>query len=291
MGAQPQKGQRMTYLDRLREGHQQEIEQPRGNTPMTASGLIRPFRRVDRGRNHWYVDANGTKVPGVTSILSGGLPKPALTNWAARTAAEYAVDNWDTLADEKPSVRLAKIKGAPWESRDAAALRGTKLHNAAELLQTEGAAEIDQEQLPLVESYLQFVTDWQPDVLHVESGVYSYTHGYAGTLDLIADLCDGQRWLLDLKTSKGVYGNMAMQLAAYRHADALVDGDTEIAMPEVDAVGIVHVRADGYDLVPLTAGKQQFRSFLYIAQVAKAAQGLSDLVGAPLTPNRIEVTA
>ena len=42
--------------------------------------------------------------------------------------------------------------------------------------------------------------------------MYSVTHGYAGTLDLIATLRDGRkRWLLDLKTSKGVYGDMALQ--------------------------------------------------------------------------------
>ena len=58
--------------------------------------LTAPFRRIDSGRGHRYVDAYGIKVPGVTTLLSGGLPKPALTNWAARTAAEFAVDNWET---------------------------------------------------------------------------------------------------------------------------------------------------------------------------------------------------
>lgn len=256
--------------------------------------LTAPFRRIDSGRGHRYVDAHGIKVPGVTTLLSGGLPKPALTNWAARTAAEFAVDNWETLADEKPSVRLAKIKGAPRASRDAAALRGTKLHHAAELLQTTGSADVEPEQLPLVESYLRFVEEWQPEILHTEAAVYSVRHGYAGTLDQIADLIDGQRWLLDLKTSKGVYGDMALQLAAYRYADRIhwVNDDgvpCDFPMPEVDAVGIVHVRADGYDLVPLIAGPAQFRAFLYVAQVAAAAGGLSELVGAPLVPERVQV--
>ncbi|MEZ5119631.1 MAG: hypothetical protein R2686_06985 [Candidatus Nanopelagicales bacterium] len=256
---------------------------------MTA--LTAPFRRINTGRGHRYVDANNTKVPGVTTLLSGGLPKPALTNWAARTAAEYAVDNWDRLAGEKPSRRLDEIRGAPWASRDAAALRGTKLHTAAEQLQLTGTADVEEEQLPLVESYLRFVEDWQPQVTHTESAVYNITHGYAGTLDLIADLCDGQTWLLDLKTSKGVYGDMALQLAAYRYAEFINDGDDHHPMPTVDAVGIVHVRADGYDLVPVVAGAAQFRAFLYVAQVAKTAASLDELVGSPLTPNKVEVTA
>lgn len=276
----------MTYIEDPSKDH---TAKRRAAVP---GGLTAPFKRINTGRNgHRYVDANGLKVPGVTTLISKGLPKPALTNWAARTAAEYAVDNWEQLSEDRPSSRLAKIKDAPWKSRDAAALRGTKLHYAAEQLQTTGRADVDPEQIPLVESYLRFVDDWQPEILHTEAAVYSVKHGYAGTLDLIADLCDGQRWLLDLKTSKGVYGDMALQLAAYRFAEILQGEDAEVPMPQVDAVGIVHVRADGYDLVPLTAGPAQFRAFLYVAQVAKAADTLSELVGAALTPNRMEVIA
>lgn len=276
----------MSYLDDTSKDHSAK-RQP------SPSGLTAPFRRINTGRNgHRYVDAHNRKVPGVTTLLSKGLPKPALTNWAARTAAEYAVDNWDELSEDRPSSRLARIKDAPWKSRDAAALRGTKLHYAAEQLQTTGRADVEPEQIPLVESYLRFVDDWQPEILHTEAAVYSVKHGYAGTLDLIAELCDGQRWLLDLKTSnKGVYGDMALQLAAYRYAEILQGEDAEVPMPAVDQVGIVHVRADGYDLVPLTAGPAQFRAFLYVAQVAKTADTLSELVGAALTPNQTEVIA
>ncbi len=253
-----------------------------------------PFTRRNYGREHGYKDAQGQNVPGVTTILSKGLPKPALVNWAARTAAEYAVDNWDTLADLKPSERLKEISGAPNASKNAAALRGTKLHNAAEELIASGTVDVEPDQVPLVESYARWLDRWDVQVEFVESAVYSVTHGYAGTLDLIATLCDGRRWLLDLKTSKGVFGDMALQLAAYRHAEFLHDDDTEgadIAMPQVDAVGIAHVRADDTDLVPLTAGPAEFRAFLYIAQVAATSDRLRELVHAPLTPERVEVSA
>jgi len=42
--------------------------------------------------------------------------------------------------------------------------------------------------------------------------------------------------------------------------------------------------------VPLTAGKAEFRAFLYIAQVAATADRLRELVHAPITPERMEVT-
>ena len=253
--------------------------------------LQAPFTRRNYGRGHGYKDANGTKVPGVTTLLSKGLPKPALVNWAARTAAEYAVDNWDALAAASVSERLEQIRNAPNANKNAAALRGTKLHDAAQQLQEQGVVDVDPEQLPLVESYLAFCTAWDLHAEYVESAVYSVTHGYAGTLDLIATLNDGKRWLLDLKTSKGVYGDMALQQAAYRYAEYLADGDDHIRMPQVDAVGIVHVRADGADLVPLTAGKEEFRAFLYVAQVAATSDRLKELVHAPITPEKIEVSA
>lgn len=256
------------------------------------TNLKAPFIRRTYGRGHGYKDANGVKVPGVTTLLSKGLPKPALVNWAARTAAEYAVDNWESLSSAPISERLDQIRNAPNASKNAAALRGTKLHDAAQQLQEQGVVDVDPEQLPLVESYLKFCVDWDLHAEHVESAVYSVTHGYAGTLDLIATLCDGRRWLLDLKTSKGVYGDMALQQAAYRFAEFLAVSETEhIRMPQVDAVGIVHVRADGADLVPLTAGKEEFRSFLYVAQVASTAERLRELVHAPITPEKIEVSA
>lgn len=254
--------------------------------------LKAPFIRRNYGRGHGYKDANGIKVPGVTTLLSKGLPKPALVNWAARTAAEYAVDNWDALTQAPISERLDQIRNAPNSSKNAAALRGTKLHDAAQQLQEQGTVDVDPEQLPLVEAYLKFCRDWDLHAEYVESAVYSVTHGYAGTLDLIATLRDGKRWLLDLKTSKGVYGDMALQQAPYRFAEYLaIDDGEHIPMPQVDAVGIVHVRADGADLVPLTAGRAEFRAFLYVAQVAATSDRLKELVHAPLTPEKIEVNA
>jgi hypothetical protein len=256
--------------------------------------LQAPFTRRNYGRGHGYKDANGIKVPGVTTLIGKGLPKPALVNWAARTAAEYAVDNWAELTDAPISERLDQIRNAPNANKNAAALRGTKLHDAAQQLQGRGTVDVEPSQLPLVEAYMKFCQDWDLRAEYVESAVYSVTHGYAGTLDLIAVLSDGQRWLLDLKTSKGVYGDMALQQAAYRYAEFLADGDVDgqhIPMPQVDAVGIVHVRADGADLVPLTAGKAEFRAFLYIAQVAATSDRLKELVHAPLTPDKVQVSA
>jgi hypothetical protein len=255
-----------------------------------------PVRRVNRGKGHSYVDANGAKVPGVTTIMGNGVPKPALINWAANTTAGYAIDHWDELSEMAPSVRLAKLKEARYADRDAAANRGTAVHTLAEKLVLGKEVDVPDELAGHVESYVRFLDEWDVQPVLTEFVVVSHRHGYAGTGDLIADLVDptrpGERvrWLLDVKTSRsGVYGETALQLAGYRYADFYLNaaGDEE-ALPVVQRTGVIHVRADGYDLVPVEAGPDQFRALLYVQQVANFCAESRDLVGDALLPPSLQ---
>ena len=81
------------------------------------------LRRVNRGNYHYYVDGDGRRVPGVTTILSKTLPKPALVPWAAKATATFAVDNLDTLAGLDRGAAIELAKKAPQLDRDAAARR------------------------------------------------------------------------------------------------------------------------------------------------------------------------
>src|SRR5262249_46349622 len=89
--------------------------------------------RKNHGRGHtYYID--GGKVDGVTTILSTGPPKPALVRWAANTAAELAVNEWDELACLPVADRLKRIADGPNVARDTAAVRGTRIHALADRL-------------------------------------------------------------------------------------------------------------------------------------------------------------
>ena len=90
------------------------------------------FRRRNHGSGHSYY-LGDRKLDGVTTILSKGLPKH-LTKWAAEAAAGYVVDNWDDLVTVTPSARFKLISKAPNAARDAAAVRGTKVHALADKL-------------------------------------------------------------------------------------------------------------------------------------------------------------
>ncbi len=260
----------------------------------TDSAYTPPVRRVNHGRGHSYQDAVGRRVPGVTTIIGEGIPKPALINWSANTTAAYAVDHWDELADMTPSVRLKTLQGARFSDRDTAANRGTRVHALGERLAKGEEVEVPEELAGHVESYVRFLDEWDVWPVLQEFVTVSHRHGYAGTADLIANLRHphnpGERelWLLDIKTSRsGVFGDVALQLAGYRYADCYVGADgLERPIPAVTRTGVVHVRADGYDLVPVTAGLQQHRALLYAQQVSRFCAGARDLVGEALTPPR-----
>lgn len=251
-----------------------------------------PIRRVDTAKTHFYRDAAGARVPGVTTVLSGGLPKPALINWAANTTAEGALDAWDELTAMTPAKRLNYLKGVRYAEKDAAAKRGTEIHRFGEHLVRGESVDPPGELVGYVEGYARFLDAFKVEPVHVEFGVASYRHGYAGTCDLIADVTvpriGKQRLLIDLKSSRsGLFGEAAAQLAAYRYADVILgDGDKpEIPMIEVDATAGVHIRPGGSDLIPVTTNEAVFRSFLYIAQVAAFEKDSRDLIGSPVAPD------
>lgn len=262
-------------------------------------------RRVDAGNGHWY-KLDGQKVDGVTTILSNGVPKPSLVGWAAKSIAEYVGERIDidphtgrvdatdlarSLAAIGAKNRYSKwpndggvsrlafietLKGVHWEDRDRAARRGTEVHGLAE--QIVGGAEVDvpDELTGHVDSYIKFLDDWQVNPIVVEGVCGHRKHRWMGTFDLIADL-HGERWLLDLKTTRsGIYGETALQLAAYRHAEFYVDRDgNEHDMPQVDHVGAIWCRADGYDLIPVKADAEVYRMFQYAQMIARFTADLS----------------
>jgi hypothetical protein len=262
--------------------------------------VARPIRRRNHGRGHSYIDADGHKVPGVTTIIGNGTPKPALVNWAGNTTAAFAVDHWDELSQLPPSQRLKVLQDARYADRDAAANRGTAVHSLAERLIKGDEVTVPDELAGHVESYVRFLDEWDVQPIHTEFVVVSYRYGWAGTADIIASLRHPtdpdarETWGLDIKTSRsGIFGEVAWQLAGYFiGADAMLLDDGEHPIPEVDRHGAVHVRADGYDLFPLEVGDEQLRELRYVQQVAQAVERAKEYVGEPLTPPaRQEATA
>ena len=241
---------------------------------------------------------DGEWVPGVTTIL-GVLDKPGLRKWAASTVAEYVADNRpviDGLYDAGRAPMVGMLKEVPWQRRDDAATRGTTFHALAEQIVRGETVDVPELLVPLVENALRFMDDYHIEPILTEACVASREHQYAGTLDLIADSTRG-RAIFDWKSGKRIYATFAFQLAAYAFADFYgADGD-ESPLPEVEASYGVHIRADGYDVVPLAFSRDIFAEFVTIRNVYtinKRAEGNwripgSGYVGAALQPEEATV--
>ena len=252
----------------------------------------RTYRRdYPKGGHGYYLD--GHKTPGVTTLISDGTPSRGLIQWAANEAADYAITHIDAL------IALDDIEGfrelcrtAHRRNRDAAARRGTEVHSLAEQLMRGAEVEVPDELVGHVDAYIQFVDDWQPDPdTLIERVVVNRQHRYMGTFDAVGSL-KGMPGLglYDIKTSRsGPFGDVALQLAAYRYAGMYLEDGKEVTMPDIDWCAVLWVRADGYDLIPIQAGPAEFRAFLYVQQVAAFMERAPELVLPALYPPKDSV--
>jgi hypothetical protein len=241
------------------------------------------IRRINSGSGHRYED-DGRALDGVTTLIGAGLPKPALTWWAAGTTANYAVDHWDELSARPLSERLNTLTKAHRQVRDRAANRGTEVHRLAVQLVRGDEVEIPPELEGHVLAYVKFLDEWQPEPILVEATVVNRDVGYAGTLDLLATFPpDPAVAICDVKTGAGVYGDAGLQLAAYAYAQKYLDADgQEQPMPHVDVARVVHVRSDGYEVYPFPLDAGVFSAFRHVAWVARKMPAMKDWKGAPL---------
>lgn len=113
-----------------------------------------------------------------------------------------------------------------------------------------------------LDGYGRFLDDYQPEFLEVEQTVVNHTVGYAGTTDAIVKI--GNTVLsADIKTSKKVRGDYALQGVAVCRAEMLLDEDGSTReMPELTGAFVIHLpEAGGYRAVPLRTGDAEFEVF------------------------------
>jgi hypothetical protein len=243
------------------------------------------FRRIQRGRWHSY-ELDGRRVPGVTTLIRDGIPKPNLVDWAARMSAEYAADHVDDIARLERGAAIDLIKNAHSRSRNFAAAKGTDIHAIAQRLAAGEPVEVADTIAGYVDAYLRFVEDWQPDTIALEAPVINRRWFYAGSFDLLCSLRGQLCSLVDIKTGgSGVWPETCLQIAAYRHAEAMLDADgREVPMPATDAGHALWLSDDGtYELLPVESGDDIFNVFLHVCHVAGfMARAKDDLIGLPM---------
>lgn len=228
---------------------------------MTTPALAETIK--GRGR-HYRHPITGDLVPSVTNILSV-INKPALMGWAAKQVAIMAADMRTVLGDMEHDEVVDLLKGAAARTSNRAGSRGTDVHQwiADEL---NGVATYDlqgpaAEYLPAARAWL---ADTNPAPIAVETTMFHAL--YAGTCDAVVYIGD-DRWLLDFKTSKGVYDEAALQTSALAGCFLWMMGGPIEAQP-IDRVGVVRFAPNGkYELREVTDRETHHQMFLALVSL------------------------
>lgn len=219
---------------------------------------------IHRSGSRFYVDPEtGRKNPGVTSVLNM-LPKPFLKAWAAKLVAETAVNNIASvvgLAFSDPKGAIDYLKRSPDRFTKSAADTGSEAHDIFEQIALGNPPKrVHPEMEPFVAHFMEFMEKCEPEFILLEETVWSDEHGYAGSFDALAILhgegageLQGKTLFMDWKTTRsGVHAEVALQLAGYRFADFVIRPDgSRVPLPEADGGAVLHVRPEGWSLVPI----------------------------------------
>lgn len=171
-------------------------------------------------------------LPSVTSIISIK-SKPALEAWKTEQAilSALTLPRGTEESDDAFAKRVVEDMGA--QSKQAAEW-GTKIHGECENLHKTGILVQKEDTYPYIKDYERWFKENIRRAIHAETTVTNPRLGYAGRVDLVAELADGRVAVIDLKTQKVkergpvFYEEWGMQLAAYR--SALPNGESMALM-------------------------------------------------------------
>jgi hypothetical protein len=253
-----------------------------------------PVKRAKRSGT--YDTPYGT-FRSVTTIIEGGVPKPALVPWSARTVAACAIDHLPYLSRVRgrPAREAAFtwLKGAADRQRDDAANLGSAVHRHAEArILGRPMPEPTEREAPILAGFERFLDDFKPSYEAAELIVANPADGWAGT-------CDA--WLrfrglgfvmniVDYKTGKGVWPEVALQLGAYSRATvAWTRSGVEVEPPRAERAWVLHLRPDkypetGYALVPIDLDDEFYRQFREAQALDAGRAAREQAIGDPVAP-------
>jgi hypothetical protein len=157
-------------------------------------------KEIDDSHYYWI---DGEFVPGVTTILDEAAP------------VAFGIRNfWISNTAEESSKKSNEAKEFGSLIHDAI----ERLLNGEELNLTSPEYNFTKVKKHLM-SFHNWFHEFNPDIDSIQSEqiVGSKEYKYAGTLDL-ACTKDGELWIIDFKTSAGIYPNYERQVSAYKHA-------------------------------------------------------------------------
>jgi hypothetical protein len=232
---------------------------------------------------------------GKIKVRSDGSLWTAIDEWVeTNKKGDRVLCDWSTKTPEQRVVKLLTLnKLTVNHVRDLAGERGTSAHDAFEAFCETGVVPsptaFPETERGYVQGLVRFIEDSTMEGGESEVMVGSWKHLFAGRYDrwthlsgsLVSNIkrdkegavtgldherWDGERTLLDLKTSKGVYPNHYIQLEAYEGAGV------ECGYEATDERAVVHVTADG--LYQVKRSQACYDDFLKVLAVHKAMKAI-----------------
>lgn len=151
----------------------------------------------------------------------------ALIPWAVNTNFDWLLEN---ISDEMPKHVLeeliAEARNQHTIKKEKAADIGTQIHEFAEMFGKFKLGEcecpvIPEDAVVEVKNGITAFLDWynknEVEFIACEKFVYSKQFGYVGLVDAVAKI-NGEVYIVDYKSSKGIYNEMLYQVAGYKIA-------------------------------------------------------------------------
>ena len=201
------------------------------------TGEGKPKHTRDNGKPTTLKDARVEGLfPSVTSILNV-MSKPALESWKIEQGILSAL-RLDQGKDESTESFAKRIVADMKVATSSAAIFGTKVHNVLEQYNIDRTEpKEDDEVYDWFKEYKPWFDQNITKVYQAEQVLVNHQHGYAGTVDLVADHNLWGKCVIDFKT-QGVkrkarfYETWIYQLAAYQQC---IEGDTKCLSLVIDS--------------------------------------------------------
>lgn len=244
---------------------------------------------------YYKAETRHVAVPSVTNVMKQK-NKAAINKHNIKTAAIYAVENYDRLHGLEADEATYLIKESVYAKNPASAI-GDTVHHWVDCWIKTGLPPWEHEAqygLPVNDKgeptqptykaqpvtarrmwrqfegwYREYHSRYNLEFIDAEFTCWSDKYGYAGTADWGATM-SGMLVLGDTKTGNGVYSDTGMQVAALAKADFIMtQNGRELPMPKWDRCAVLHLRPTFAKLVPIEHVDSCFRAFLGCLELFK----------------------
>tara|TARA_Y100001972_G_scaffold25730_1_gene31311 strand:- start:12 stop:773 length:762 start_codon:yes stop_codon:yes gene_type:complete len=231
--------------------------------------------KLENGYNMTFKDAshkylvNGEYQIGVSTILDM-LNKPALLNWKVKeTKDNIRVQLEEHLSDDIIQKIFDRAESRANEKQTNVFSTGKIVHGLCEKF-VKGISYKEPSDPVIKDCFHKFVKWWNDNgfTLIASEKIVFLPDGFAGTLDLLAKDREGLVWLIDIKTSNGIFVSAFHQVHGYKYAYEKQTGK------KIDRMCIVRLPKDGskIEVRRVVSKTQHHRAFLGLLSAYKSCK-------------------